>query len=58
VAHAVLVALSPMLRDQVPSSDRGADYCDRLDTERLQRRYVQRLEPLGYTATLTPAPAA
>jgi hypothetical protein len=31
---------------------------DRLDTERLQRRYVQRLEQLGYTVTLTPVPAA
>jgi hypothetical protein len=47
-----------MLRDHVPSSDLGADYFDRLDTERLQRRSVQRLEQLGYTVTLHPAPAA
>jgi transposase len=58
VAHAVLVALYHMLRDHVPYSDLGADYFDRLDTERLQRRYVQRLEQLGYTVTLNPAPAA
>jgi transposase len=58
VAHAVLVALYHMLRAHVPSSDLGADYFDRLDTERLQRRYVQRLEQLGYTVTLNPAPAA
>jgi transposase len=58
VAHAVLVALYHMLRDHVPYSDLGADYFDRLDTERLQRRYVQRLEQLGYSVTLTPAPAA
>jgi hypothetical protein len=35
-----------------------ADYFDRLDTEQLQHRYVQRLEQLGYTVTLTPVPAA
>ena len=58
VAHAVLVALYHMLRDHVPYTDLGADYFDRLDTERLQRRYVQRLEQLGYTVTLNPAPAA
>src|SRR5262249_14139504 len=58
VAHAVLVALSHMLRDPVPDSDLGADSFDRWDTERLQRRYVQRLQQLGYTVTLTPAPAA
>ncbi len=58
VAHAVLVALYHMLRDHVPHCGLGADYFDRLDTERLQRRYVQRLEQLGYTVTLNPAPAA
>ncbi|MGZ6349175.1 MAG: hypothetical protein ACXWQ8_06660 [Ktedonobacterales bacterium] len=47
-----------MLREQKPYTDLGDDYFDRLDTERLQRRYVQRLEHLGYTVTLTPAPAA
>lgn len=36
----------------------GADYFDRLDTEQLQRRYVRRLEQLGYAVTLTPALAA
>jgi transposase len=58
VAHALRVILYHMLRDQKPYTDLGADYFDRLDTERLQRRYVQRLEHLGYTVTLTPAPAA
>jgi transposase len=58
VAHAVLVILSCMLRDQKPYTDLGADSFDRLDTERLQRRYVHRLEQLGYTVTLTPTHAA
>jgi len=58
VAHSVLVILYHMLRDHRPYSDLGADYFDRLDTERLQRHHVRRLEQLGYTVTLTPAPAA
>jgi transposase len=58
VAHAVLVILYHMLREHKPYTDLGADYFDRLDTQRLQHRYVQRLEQLGYTVTLTPAPAA
>ena len=58
VAHALLVILDHMLRDRKPYTDLGPDYFGQLDTERLQRRYVQRLEHLGYTVTLTPAPAA
>jgi transposase len=58
VAHSVLVILSHLLRDHRPYTDLGADYFDRLDTARLQRRSVQRLAHLGYTVTLTPAPAA
>ena len=58
VAHAVLVILYYMLRDQKPSTDLGVDSFDRWDTERIQRRYVQRLEQLGYSVILTPAPAA
>jgi hypothetical protein len=58
VAHALLAILYHMLRDQKPYMDLGANYFDRLDTERLQRRYVQRLEHLGYTVTFTPVPAA
>jgi transposase len=58
VAHAVLVILYHMLREHKPSTDLGADYFDRLDTQRLQHRYVQRLAQLGDTVTLTPAPAA
>jgi hypothetical protein len=58
VAPAVLGILSYLRRDHNPSTDLGADYFDRLDTERLQRRSVQCLTQLGYTVTLTPAPAA
>ena len=47
-----------MLRDQRPDTDLGAEYFDRLDTARLERQPVRRLEQLGYTVTLTPAEVA
>ena len=56
VAHALLVILYHMLRDQKPYTDLATNYFDRLDTERLQHRYVQRLEQLGYSVALTPVP--
>jgi hypothetical protein len=58
MARAVLVILYQLLRARKPHTDLGADYFDRLDTEQLQHRYVQRLEQLGYTITLTPVPTA
>ena len=35
-----------------------ADSFDKLDTARIERHHVRRLEQLGYTVTLTPAHAA
>jgi hypothetical protein len=58
VAHSVLVVIYHMLRDQRPYTDLGADYFDRLDSARLERQHVRRLEQLGYTVTLTPAVVA
>ena len=58
VAHSVLVILYHMLKDNRPYSDLGADYFDQLDKTRIERHHVRRLEQLGYTVTLTPAPAA
>jgi len=43
-----------MLRDKKPYSDLGADYFDKLDTARIERHHVRRLEQLGYTVRLTP----
>lgn len=53
VAHSVLVIIYYILRDKKPYSDLGADYFDRLDTQRVQRYHIRRLEQLGYTVTLT-----
>jgi transposase len=58
VMHSVLVVIYHVLRDQQPYRDLGADYFDRLDTTRIERHHVHRLEQLGYTVTLTPASVA
>jgi len=58
VAHSVLVIIYHVLRDQRPYNDLGGDYFDRLDTSRLERHYVHRLEQLGYTVSLTPTQVA
>jgi transposase len=58
VAHSVLVIAYHILKDKRPYTDLGADYFDQLDTARIQRHHVQRLEQLGFTVTLTPKEAA
>jgi transposase len=58
VSHSVLVILYHVLRDKKPYSDLGADYFDKLDTKRIERHHVRRLEQLGYTVTLAPKEAA
>jgi transposase len=58
VSHSILVIIYHMLHDQKPYSDLGADYFDKLDTARIERHHVRRLEQLGYTVTLTPKEAA
>jgi transposase len=57
VAHTVLTIIYHLLSDQQPYSDLGADYFDKLETARLERHHVRRLEQLGYSVTLTPASA-
>jgi transposase len=58
VAHSVLVIAYYILRAKQPYADLGANYFDTLDTARVQRHHVQRLEQLGFTVTLTPKEAA
>jgi transposase len=58
VAHSVLVILYHMLREGRPYTDLGPDYFEHLEASRIERYHVLRLERLGYTVTLTPAPAA
>jgi transposase len=56
VAHSVLVIIYHVLRERRPYTDLGADYFERLDTQRLEQIHVRRLNALGYSVTLTPLP--
>jgi len=54
VAHSLLVVIYHVLRTGRPYQELGADHFDRLDTDRIERHHVRRLEHLGYTVTLSP----
>jgi transposase len=59
VAHRILVIAYHVLRDREPYGDLGAAYFERLDqraARQRQRYHVPRLQQLGYTVTLSPAP--
>ncbi len=58
LAHKVLRIAYYLLRDGGEYQDRGADDTDQREKERLERHHVRRLEQLGYTVQLAPAPAA
>ena len=55
VAHAMLVIAYHLLSRETLYHELGADYFDRQQAERLQRRAVQTLERQGYRVTLEPA---
>jgi transposase len=58
VGHTILVILFPMLKNQQPYRDLGADYFDRHNSEQLKRSLLRRLERLGLqVSVLAPAPA-
>lgn len=58
VAHSVLVIVYHVLREKKPYQELGADYFDRLDIQRTQRYYIQRLEQLEYAVELSLAQSA
>jgi transposase len=58
VAHSLLTVIYCMLRDWQPYHELGAEYFDTIDTARIERHHVHRLEQLGYTVTLQPKVAA
>jgi transposase len=59
LGHTILVIIYHLLKDQTTYRELGPDYFDRLDTERLTRTLVRRLERLGHRVTLQPEqPAA
>ncbi len=58
VAHTILVIIYHLLMEETEYQDLGAQYFDQRNREAVERRLVRRLEQLGYTVALTPAPAA
>jgi transposase len=58
VSHSVLVIIYHILKEKKPYTDLGADYFEKLDTARIERHHIHRLEQLGYTVTLTPKEVA
>jgi transposase len=52
LGHTILVIIYHVLKDQTTYAELGADYFDRLDTERLTRTLVRRLERLGHKVIL------
>jgi transposase len=59
LGHTILVIIYHLLKHQTTYRELGADYLDRLDTERLTRNLVRRLERLRHKVTLQPQePAA
>jgi transposase len=57
VAHSLIVVIYHVLRTGQPYKELGVDYFNRLDSARVERHHVRRLEQLGYTVTLTPLAA-
>lgn len=52
VAHSLLVAIWHMLNRRVAYHELGANHFDKLNTQRLTRHYVRRLEELGLKVTV------
>ena len=59
VAHSILVAIWHMLRQGVDYHELGATHFDQIQTQRLVRHHLRRLEELGLQVTInTPGAAA
>ena len=57
VGHSILVSLYHMLAEERDYADLGGNFFDERERELVQRRLVRRLEQLGLTVTVEPAPA-
>jgi transposase len=58
VAHSILVAAWHILHDRVTYHELGASHFDQLNTQRLTRHYLHRLEELGVKVTVEATPEA
>jgi transposase len=52
VGHSILVAVWHILKEEVEYKELGAHHFDQLETERLTRHYLHRLEELGVQVTV------
>jgi transposase len=52
VAHSLLVVIYHILKTGRPFCDLGVNYFDKLDSQRIVKSHVRRLESLGYKVTL------
>jgi transposase len=55
VAHSLLVSIFYMLKNHVAYQELGPEYFQRQDRHQLERRYVKRLEQLGFEVSLAPS---
>jgi len=58
VSHSLLTIIYHVLKNNTAYSDLGAEYFDQLDSRRMARQAVCRLEQLGYTFALSPKEVA
>ena len=56
VAQTMLVIAYHLLKDKTTDRERGSNYFDQQDKERVSRRLIQRLEWLGYEIAIESAP--
>ena len=56
VGHAILVIAFHLLQRKTTYVDLGPDYFDRRNTDAVRRSLVRRLQKLGHSVTLAPAP--
>jgi transposase len=54
IAHKLLVAIFHMFSKNTAYRELGEDYFDKRNTQRVARRYVRRLQDLGFAVTLQP----
>jgi transposase len=55
VAHSILIIVYHVLTEGTVYRDLGANYYDERNRQAVERRFVHRLQGLGYTVTLEPA---
>jgi transposase len=58
VAHSLLVTIYHVLKKGVPYRELGVDYFDQLNLESLKKRYVSRLQSIGFRVNLEPIQAS